>query len=102
MLKMFTPTDVRVLIKDTTPAYSPGGISLNATKMDLRPGKVIKVGPGRILDNGERAPVGFKEGDDVIFVAGSCSEVTFEDKTRLFLGMESVVLGVVDSSVEPK
>ena len=45
-----------------------GGIVLPDTaKEKPQRGKVLSVGPGKMLDSGERTPVGVKEGDEVLF-----------------------------------
>ena len=58
---------------------------------------VIAVGPGRVLDNGERATPDVKEGDRVIFAKYSGTEVKLEGSEYLIL-RESDVLGLVVKS----
>lgn len=71
-----------------------GGIILPDTAKD-RPqeGEVIAVGPGRILDNGERAAVEIKKGDRVIFSKYGGTEVKIDDEDYLIV-RESDVLAI--------
>ena len=59
-----------------------GGIVLPETaKEKPQKGTVLAVGPGRMLDSGERSPVGVKVGDQVLFgkYGGTDIEVDGED-----------------------
>ena len=63
------PLDDRVLIRpDDSAGVTPGGIVLpdNAKEKSQR-GKVLAVGPGRLLDDGRRAALTVKVGDAVLF-----------------------------------
>jgi len=56
-----------------------GGIYLpDAAKKKPQEGKVIAVGHGRVLDNGERNKLAVKEGDRVLFSKYGGNEVTIE------------------------
>lgn len=61
----------RVLVRiHDAPAMSPGGVLLPSTERDRRAkgrGIVVAVGPGRIVDSGERAAMTAKIGDLVFF-----------------------------------
>lgn len=63
------PLDDRVVVEvceaeETT----AGGIVLpDAAKEKPQRGKVVAVGPGRLLDSGERGPLSVAVGDEVIF-----------------------------------
>jgi chaperonin GroES len=53
-----------------------GGIVLPDTaKEKPQRGKVISVGPGKLLDSGERAKIGVSEGDEVIFSKYAGTEI---------------------------
>ena len=56
--------------------------------------KVIRVGDGRSLDNGERAPFTVKEGDTIILGKWGGTEVTIDGEDYLIMG-EDEVLAVV-------
>lgn len=56
--------------------------------------KVIRVGDGRTLDNGSRAPFTVKEGDTIILGKWGGTEVKIDGEEYLILG-EDEVLAVV-------
>jgi len=63
------PLDDRVVVKPAdSEETTAGGIVLpdNAKEKQQR-GKVLAVGPGKLLDGGERAALSVKVGDEVIF-----------------------------------
>jgi len=62
---------------------------------------VVAVGPGRLLDNGERAPMEVKEGDRVIFAKYAGTEVKLEDTRYLILG-EKDILAVLSGAKAKK
>jgi chaperonin GroES len=55
---------------------------------------VVAVGPGKLLDNGDRAPMDVKEGDRVLFSKYAGTEVKQLDEDLLIL-RESDILGVI-------
>ncbi|MCK4282954.1 MAG: co-chaperone GroES [Candidatus Brocadiae bacterium] len=91
------PIDDRVVVarleqEDVT----PGGIILPETaKEKPQQGKVIAVGPGKLLDEGNRAKVGVKKGDVVIFAKYSGSEVEVDGKEVIIM-RESDLLAVLE------
>ncbi|RLD14904.1 MAG: co-chaperone GroES [Caldiserica bacterium] len=54
-------------------------------------GKVVAVGPGKILDNGERSPMEVKEGDTVIYSKYAGTEVKIDDKEYLILSQRDIL-----------
>ena len=77
------PLDDRVVVKaDEAEETTAGGIVLpDAAKEKQQRGTVIAVGPGRLLDSGERAPISVSVGDKVLFgkYGGTEIEVDGED-----------------------
>lgn len=73
------PLDDRVVVQPLEEEETtPGGIVLPDTaKEKPQRGRVIAVGPGKLLDNGERAPMSVAVGDEVIYgkYAGTDVEV---------------------------
>lgn len=70
---------------------SPGGIILPDTaKQKPQEGKVIAVGPGRVLDDGKRAEMAVKVGDKVIFAKYGGTEVTIDGKELVILDQDSI------------
>ena len=73
-----------------------GGIVLPDTaKEKPKEGKVVAVGPGKILDNGETSPMSLKEGDKVIFSSYAGTEVKIEGEDYLIM-KEDDVLAVLE------
>ncbi len=91
------PLQDRVIVKrmeeETT---SSGGIVLpdSATEKPIR-GEVIAVGPGKILDNGEKRPLEVKVGDTVLFGKYSGTEVKL-DEEELLVMREEDIMGVIE------
>jgi chaperonin GroES len=100
MAKTKTPTIVplgdRILVQRlAAEETTKGGIVLpESAKEKPKEGKIIAVGKGRMLDNGERAEFSVKKGDRVIFSSYAGTEVKFEGEEYLILG-EDEVLAVV-------
>jgi chaperonin GroES len=91
------PLDDRVVVEVLEKEErTSGGIFLPETaKEKPQQGKVISVGPGKMLDSGERAPVRVKKGNIVIFAKYSGTEVEVGGKEYLIM-RESDLLAVVD------
>jgi chaperonin GroES len=91
------PLEDRIVVepleaKDTT----KGGIVLPDTaKEKPQQGKVIAVGPGRMLDSGERAKPAVKKGDVVIFAKYGGADIEI-DETEYKILRESDVLAKVE------
>ncbi len=74
-----------------------GGIVLpEAAKEKPKEGKVVSVGPGKILDSGERSKMQLKKGDRVLFASWAGDEVKVDAEERLLMKEEDV-LAVVKS-----
>ncbi|MBI2482892.1 co-chaperone GroES [Candidatus Uhrbacteria bacterium] len=58
-------------------------------------GKVVAVGPGKVLENGARAPMSVKVGDVVLFKKYSPDEVKVDGVEYLIIG-DSDILAVVE------
>jgi chaperonin GroES len=55
-------------------------------------GKVIKVGPGSLLPNGEIVPPYIKEGDRVLFMPNAGTEIIYNGKKYLLMDEGSVLM----------
>jgi chaperonin GroES len=91
------PLDDRVLIRpDDSEGVTPGGIVLpdNAKEKSQR-GKVLAIGPGRLLDDGRRAALTVKVGDAVLFSKYAGTELDDPEKRKLTIIRESDVLAVI-------
>ncbi len=70
---------------------SSGGIYLpDSAKKKPQEGKIVATGPGRILDDGKRAPVTVKKGQVVIFAKYGGTEVTVDGKDYIILDEDSI------------
>jgi chaperonin GroES len=90
------PLGDRVVVKAIErEEVTTSGIYLPDTaKEKPQEGRVQAVGPGRLLDSGERAPMELKEGDRVLFAKYAGTEFKLEGEDLLIL-RESDILAVV-------
>ena len=58
-------------------------------------GEVLSVGPGRVLDSGDRQAMDLKEGDRVLFAKYSGTEFKHEDDELLILSEKDVLAVMV-------
>jgi chaperonin GroES len=73
-----------------------GGIVLPDTaKEKPKQGKVLSLGDGKLLENGQRASFQVKEGDRVLFASYAGNEVTLDGEEYLIM-TEDDILAVVD------
>jgi chaperonin GroES len=81
------PMADRIVVKRIEPEEeSTGGIVLpDSAKPKPQHGKVLAVGPGRLLGSGERHPLQISVGDTVLFGVHSGSEVQLDDQELLIL-----------------
>ncbi|SFR17640.1 co-chaperone GroES [Desulfoscipio geothermicus] len=94
---MIRPLGDRVVVKPLpSEEVTKGGIILPDTaKEKPQQGKVMAVGPGKLLDNGERVPIDLKVGDKVLFSKYSGNEFKINDEEYLVL-REMDIYGVVE------
>lgn len=91
------PLDDRVVIEEmAAETRTAGGIVLPDTaKEKPQQGKVISVGPGRPLENGERAKMDLKKGDVVLFAKYAGDEVKINGKDCRIM-RESDILAIIE------
>jgi chaperonin GroES len=91
------PLEDRVLIKPVEKeSKTESGIYLPETaKEKPMQGKVVAVGPGKMLDNGERVKPGVKKGDVVVYGKYAGTEIEIKNATHLIV-RESELLGVIE------
>lgn len=93
----FRPMDDRMLIEpNEAEDRTTGGIILpdNAREKPQR-GRVVAVGPGKLLDSGARGEMGVKIGDEVFYGKYAGTEVDMGEDKYIVI-RESDVLAVVD------
>jgi chaperonin GroES len=93
MAKSLQPLGDRVIVKPTTKdEVTKGGLVLPDTaKEKPQEGEIIAVGPGRVLDNGQRVTIDLKTGDKVIYAKYAGTEFKLEDDELLILGERDVL-----------
>ncbi|MSR19027.1 MAG: co-chaperone GroES [Phycisphaerales bacterium] len=91
------PLEDRILIKPlTAESKTASGIYLPETaKEKPMQGKVVAIGPGKLLDNGTRMQPTVKKGDTVVFGKYSGTEVEIKTVKHLIV-RESELLGVIE------
>lgn len=91
------PLDDRVVIKQSeAEEKTTGGIILPDTaKEKPQIGKIVEVGPGKLLDIGKRSKMSVKKNDQVIYAKYIGNEVEIDGEKFVVL-RESDILGVVE------
>ena len=91
------PLDDRVLVRPTkADERTASGIYLpEGAKEKPMTGKVVSTGPGKLADDGSRAPLSVKKGDTVLFGKYGGTEVELDDETFMIL-KENDLLGIVE------
>jgi len=91
------PLDDRTVIKQSeAEEKTTGGIILPDTaKEKPQIGKIIAIGPGKLLDNGKRNKMSVKKNDEVIYGKYIGSEVEIDGEKYVIL-RESDILGIVE------
>ena len=91
------PLDDRVVLKpQEAEEVTAGGIVLpDAAREKPMTGKIVAVGPGKLLDNGEYAKLSVKKGDVVLYGKYGGNDVEI-DGTEYKILREGEILGVVE------
>lgn len=91
------PLGDRVVVRrDESEEKTAGGILLPDTAKDKPArGHIVSVGDGRMLDNGDRAPLQVKVGDHVLFSSYAGETFKVEDE-ELLLMREDEILAVIE------
>ena len=73
------------------PQTTTSGIVLPDTaKEKSQRGKVLAVGTGKVMDNGERVALEVKEGDTVVFAKYGGTEISLEGKDLMILSERDI------------
>jgi chaperonin GroES len=91
------PLDDRIVIKQSeAEEKTAGGILLPDTaKEKPQIGKVVAIGPGKLLDDGKRGEMSVKKNDEVIYGKYAGNEIEI-DREKYVIVRESDVLGIVE------
>lgn len=98
MVKM-RPLGDRVIVKPVArEERTKGGIYLPDTAAKEKPmeGTVIAVGPGRLLDDGQRVAVDVKVGDRIVFAKYAGTEFKSEDDEEFLIISEKDIMAVIE------
>jgi chaperonin GroES len=81
------PLGDRVVVKriEEEPKTKGGIVLPDTAKEKPQKGKVIAVGTGRILENGQRVPFEVKEGDIVVFAKYGGTEIEIDGEEYVIL-----------------
>jgi chaperonin GroES len=90
------PLDDRVVVtRSEAEVKTTGGILLpENAKEKPQQGKVLAVGPGKLLDNGSRSAIALAPGDTILFGKYSGTEITV-DGVEVIILRESDILAKV-------
>ena len=93
---MIKPLGERVVIEvaESDVKTASGIVLPDTAKEKPQKGKVVAVGAGKLLENGQRAEVEVKVGDNVLYSKYSGTEVKVDDKDYLVV-RESDILAVL-------
>ncbi len=91
------PLDDRLVVKqaDAESKTASGILLPDTAKEKPTRGKVISVGPGKMLDSGKRAAMSVRAGDEVYYGKYAGTEIKVDDDKFVIL-RESDLLGVVE------
>ncbi|MSR44591.1 MAG: co-chaperone GroES [Phycisphaerales bacterium] len=91
------PLEDRIVVKplDAQTKTSSGIFLPESAKEKPMQGKVVSVGPGKLLDSGSRLAPTVKKGDTVVYGKYSGTEIEIKNVTHLII-RESELLGVID------
>ncbi len=87
------PLGEKVLVKRLeAEGKTKGGIVLPETaKEKPKRGKVISVGQGKLLDDGQRGPMQIKKGDQVLFTSYAGTEIKIDGQEYLVMDQTDIL-----------
>ena len=93
---MLKPLGDRVIIElvESEEKTASGIVLPDTAKEKPQEGKVVAVGTGRVLDNGERVALEVAEGDRIIFSKYAGTEVKY-DNTEYLILRENDILAII-------
>jgi chaperonin GroES len=92
------PLEDRVVIEQIAVEEQTAGGILSPETAQEKPqrGRVLAVGPGKLLDSGERAPISVEEGDEVLFGKYSGTEIKVEGEEIKILRESDILAKIVE------
>jgi len=87
------PLGDRVLVQRTeAEEKTAGGILLpESAKEKPKEGKIISLGEGKLLDNGDRSTFNVKSGDRVLFTSYAGTEVKYDGEEYLIMREDDIL-----------
>lgn len=87
------PLGDRVVVKriEEEPKTKGGIVLPDTAKEKPQKGKVIAVGTGRVLENGQKVPLEVKEGDIVVFAKYRGTEIEIDGEEYVILSEEDLL-----------
>ena len=86
-----------LIMRHEVDAQQEGGIVIPDTaKEKPQAGEILAVGPGRMMDDGQRQPIAVAMGDTVLFGKYAGTEIKL-DQEDLLVMRESDLLGILES-----
>jgi chaperonin GroES len=94
---MIKPLGDRVVVKalEREEKTKSGIVLPDTAKEKPQEGKIVAVGNGKLLENGQRVPLDVKEGDKVVFSKYGGTEIKIDGQDYLILS-ERDVLAIVE------
>lgn len=94
---MIKPLGDRVVVKalEKEEKTKSGIVLPDTAKEKPQEGKIIAVGPGKLLENGQRVPLDVKEGDKVVFAKYGGTKIKIDGQDYLILS-ERDILAIVE------
>jgi chaperonin GroES len=91
------PLDDRVVVEPLeAEEKTPGGILLPDTaKQKPQRGRVLSVGPGKLLDDGKRAALAINKGDEVLYGRYAGTDIEVDQKEVKILRESDILAKVV-------
>ena len=91
------PLGEKILVKRfEAEEKTAGGILLpDAAKEKPKDGKIIALGNGKLLDNGQRAKFQVKKGDKVVFTSYAGTEIDIDGEEYLLMS-EDDILAIIE------
>jgi chaperonin GroES len=97
IMQMIKPLGDRVVVKalEREEKTKSGIVLPDTAKEKPQEGKIVAVGTGKLLENGQRVPLDVKEGDKVVFSKYGGTEIKIDGQDYLILS-ERDVLAIVE------
>ncbi len=92
------PLGERVVVKalESEEKTKSGIVLPDTAKEKPQKGTVVAVGPGRVLDNGQKLPLEVKVGDKVLFAKYAGTEVKVDEEEYMVLKENDILAIIAD------